>query len=230
VFVVPAAGYVTDATANAGLLFDARSLARTATLAHKRPLFLLELTADHRALTVSHDGTAAIWRTDTGARLARLEAAAGAWIDAGFDPSGGRVVTCGQDPEAQIWDARTGARIGALSRHTGFVTSCAYSGDGRLIVTASTDGTARLWDAATLAPLEALPIAAAPDPMLWPHARFQPGGGQLLTSTRTGHVQLWRLGVAAVDPAGLAALARCRSPWRVDRGVLVPGDPLRPGC
>jgi WD40 repeat protein len=228
IYAVPRGGYVTGAAANAGLLYDAGTLERLAVLGHRRPLARLEIAADGRVLTVSRDGTAAIWRARSGVAETRFAAQAGGWFDAGFDPDGRRVVTCGQDPEASIWDARTGARIGALTRHTGFVLSCAFSPDGRYVITASTDGTARVWDAATFAPLDVLTLAAAPDPLLWPGARFAPRGG-ILTWTRSGQVRLWRRDHGQVEAAAIDRVLRCRIPWRVRGGVLVPAA-TEAGC
>lgn len=152
---------MTSAAPSAGLLFDARTLARTATLWHARPLLRLAFTRDGHVVTMSRDGTAVLWRAD-GVPTARIVAPASSWFDTDVDRDGRRVVTCGQDPAPLVWDARTGARIGALARHAGYVLSCRFSADGRFIVTASTDGTAKLWDVATLAPIESFTLSDAP--------------------------------------------------------------------
>jgi len=219
----------TSAAPSAGLLFDARTLARTATLWHARPLLRLAFTGDGHVVTMSRDGTAVLWRAD-GVPTARIAAPAGSWFDTDVDRDGRRVVTCGQDPAPSVWDARTGRRIGALVRHAGYVLSCRFSADGRFIVTASTDGTAKLWDVATLAPIESFTLSDAPDPTLEPAARFHPRERELLMWTRDGQLRLWRLGPESVDDRAIDLVRRCRITWRVDAGVLVPADLDRAGC
>src|SRR5262249_53940978 len=150
-----------------------RTLARTATLPHGRPLLRLAFTGDGHVLTMGRDGTAALWRPD-GALATRIVAPAGSWFDAGVDRDGDRIGARAEDPAPSVWDARTGVRIGALLRHVGYVVSCRFSADGQFIVTASTDGTAKLWDVATLALIDSFTLSGAPDPTLGPAARFHP--------------------------------------------------------
>src|SRR5204863_5580919 len=97
--------------------------------------------------------------------------------DAGFDPSGGRVVTASYDKTARIWNSKDGSQIALLKGHQGAVERAMFSPDGRRVVTAARDGTARIWNAQTGEQLLALPLAGD-----FPTAVFSPSGTRVLTA------------------------------------------------
>jgi WD40 repeat protein/serine/threonine protein kinase/class 3 adenylate cyclase len=101
-----------------------------------------------RLLTASDDGTAAIWDSGTGERLAWCSHSAPVRM-AVIAPDDATILTASMDDTACLWDAETGQRILPPMKHSDGVQRALFSPDGTRILTTSLDDTARLWDAAT---------------------------------------------------------------------------------
>ncbi|MGA3262557.1 MAG: AAA family ATPase [Terracidiphilus sp.] len=104
-----------------------------------------------QVVTASLDGTAQVWRVDTGERLATMKH--GECVHtARFNWNGTNVLTASYDGAARIWDAKTGKLLHTLRQANGpRVYSAYYSQDhdSRLVVTAAEDGKVQIWDAKT---------------------------------------------------------------------------------
>jgi WD40 repeat protein len=102
-------------------------------------------------LTASDDGTARLWRANTGEPVATLRHG-GPVTSGSFSPDGRLVLTTSRDGAARLWRVDGGEPVATL-RHGGPVTSGSFSRDGRLVLTTSRDGTAGIWRAAGGTPL-----------------------------------------------------------------------------
>ena len=145
-----------------------------------------------RLLTASHDGTARIWDSQTGAPLS-ADLKHTHWIfHAEFSADGGRIVTASHDRTARVWNARTGRPItpalGSMG-HSVAVRDACFSPDGGRIATAGLDGTARVWDASS---------GEALSPLLHhggslQRVRFTPDGTRVLTVGSDSTARLWNV-------------------------------------
>jgi tetratricopeptide (TPR) repeat protein len=97
-------------------------------------------------LTGCQDGTARLWKADTGKPTGpplRHPAAVGAVT---FSPDGRTILTGSSDETARLWDAATGQPIGKPLEHADIVYAVAFSPDGKTVLTGSHRGMARLWE------------------------------------------------------------------------------------
>jgi WD40 repeat protein len=94
------------------------------------------------------EGTAHIWDSHTGSKLADLGGHSG-WIWAlSYSPDGARLVTASADGTARLWEAPSGRLIAKLPADAQSVTAAIFSPDGLSLATAGKDGTIRVWDMA----------------------------------------------------------------------------------
>jgi len=121
---------------------------------HRERIRGVEAAPDgERLLTWSDDGSARVWRVETGAEIAAVEHAG--WVSgARFDPAGQRVLSWGRDGVARVWDAATGAEI-ASTEHEDGVGGAVFDTAGVRVLSWSDDGVATVWDAATGADIAA---------------------------------------------------------------------------
>jgi WD40 repeat protein/predicted Ser/Thr protein kinase len=168
----------------------------TGSMRHEGPIRALEFSPDPGApgllLSASQDGTARLWRTDTG-ELHVPPLKHRLWVfHAAFSPDGKRVVTASHDGTAIIWDVATGRRVnGRIIRHDQAVRSASFSPDGLRVATAGFDGIARVWDARTGEPLS--PPLHHPAQLLC--VRFDPTGNRLFAAGWDQTLRLWDLKV-----------------------------------
>jgi WD40 repeat protein len=93
-------------------------------------------------VTGNADGTARIFSTQSGARLAVMPHDGGV-TDASFSPAGRLLATASRDQTARLWN-RGGDPIRTL-RHDAPVLDLEFSPDQRTLVTATTAGTVHIW-------------------------------------------------------------------------------------
>ncbi len=95
--------------------------------------------------TGSHDGTARVWETKTGAPLAVLQHDHSV-LDVAFSAGGARLVTASADGTARLWEPRKGVAEAVFQGHRDRVVSARFNSRGDHVVTSSEDETARVWD------------------------------------------------------------------------------------
>ena len=194
------------------------------------------------ALTGSGDGTARLWRTETGAPDGPTLSHDRSVKAVAFSPNGKLALTGSDDHTARLWRTETGYPLGQPLRHEDAVRGVAFSPNGKLALTGSDDHTARLWRTDTGEPVgkpfrhEGRVQAVA----------FSPNGKLALTGSDDHTARLWRtetgypLGqplrhensVTSVvfSPDGTLALTgsddHTARLWRTETGAPV-GPPLR---
>lgn len=109
-------------------------------------------------VTADADGTARIFATKSGVRLAVMQHD-GPVTDASFSPDGAMLATASRDRTARLWN-RDGGPIRTL-RHDAPVLDLEFSPDQRTLVTATGAGTVHIWG---LNPGESHEVLTAPRP------------------------------------------------------------------
>lgn len=127
---------------------DPRLVAPDWTRTHDERVHAVALSSDGtRIATASADGTARIWDTLTGGRLATFKGHVDQVRAVGFSEDGERVATASYDGIARVWDVATQKHVAQFEGHTAPLTALAFCPDGSRVVTGSTDNTAQVWDA-----------------------------------------------------------------------------------
>ncbi len=147
-----------------------------------------------RIFTVSNEGTARLWDTDTGQPIGeplpigKPMPQHGRVNADGFSPDGTRIVTVSDDGSARLWDAATAEPVGEPMRHKNIVDPPRFSFDGsRLVTTELNDEFARVWNSAD-GRLVGEPMR---HPGIVETASFSPDGTLILTTCTDGTVRLW---------------------------------------
>ena len=155
---------------------------------HKDKILSIEVNRDgRRVLTLSEDGSARLWETDSGKPIASLKLE-GRVHSVVFSSDGHRVLTGLSDGTARLWESETGKPLRVFAKHDGAVLNARFSADGRRVVSASADWSARIWDTESGSPV------GAP---LWGHRRpvtsaeFSADDRLVLTSSEDGTARLW---------------------------------------
>lgn len=138
-------------------------------------------------LTASEDGTASLWRPDTGEEIHRLKHPGGVF-SAEFGGTGRKIVTSCKDAKARIWDTASGTLLQELGSHEGVILYAEFSPDERWIVTASKDGTAQVWDVQTGQKIG--PALKHKNQWIY-FASFSPDGQRLVTAGGDNKARLW---------------------------------------
>jgi WD40 repeat protein len=136
-------------------------------------------------VTASEDGTACLWRSSDGTKIACLPHPAEV-LSATFSPDGRHVVTGCADSQAWIWTTTTYSNELKLIGHTDAVVCVAYSHNGKLIATASRDSTARIWDASS-----GIELRSFPHPNWVQFVAFGPDDRTLLTGCDDHYGRVW---------------------------------------
>ncbi|AXS40141.1 WD40 repeat domain-containing protein [Breoghania sp. L-A4] len=102
---------------------------------------------DNRAVSVSDDGSFAIWDLARGEIAKRFEGTGDKVLDVAVSPDGRYAATASWDRKARLYDLDAAREIAVLQGHRGNVNTVGFSPDGRNLFTGSYDGTIRMWDA-----------------------------------------------------------------------------------
>lgn len=104
---------------------------------------------EDRIVSVSDDGSLAIWDRAKGEILARFENAGDKVLDADVTADGAYAASASWDKTARLYDVRGLREIAVLEGHRGNVNAVAFSPDGSRLFTGSYDGTIRMWEVPT---------------------------------------------------------------------------------
>ncbi|HEY5869424.1 MAG TPA: AAA family ATPase [Candidatus Tectomicrobia bacterium] len=179
--------------------------------------------------TVQMWGLQAMWDAASGQLLGSLKGHNKPVCAVAWSPDGARLVTASEDQTAKVWDIAREQPLTTLLGHTGPVCAVAWSPDGTRLVTASEDQTAKVWDAGSGQLLTTLlghtggVISAVFSP--------DPNGQRLVTTSRDGTANVWDVSLETRPPTEIAALVRCRVPWRLTaEGQLLQAAPDPLAC
>jgi WD40 repeat protein len=140
--------------------------------------------------TASADGTVALWRPRTGARVHLLDDGSGSIADIAFSPDGTMLATASSDGGIRVWRVADGSRFFYFTGHLSPAVHVAFSPNGMYLVSASQDRTARVWDVGSIeAGSEAAVLAGNGGTVT--DAAFAPNGRSLVTSSEDGTARLW---------------------------------------
>lgn len=103
------------------------------------------------AVSVSDDGSIALWDLKTGEMASRIDEGGDKMLSVAVNEDGSRAVAASWDRNAYLYAVEEGrlSRIATLGGHRGNVNSVDFLPDGKGVLTASYDGSIRLFDAAS---------------------------------------------------------------------------------
>jgi WD40 repeat protein len=147
------------------------------------------VTADARSEAGREYGTATIWDTVGGQRLAVLHGDTGEVTDAVFSPDASRIATAGNDGNAIIWSALTDKALVVLPNPAP-VDSVEFNRTGTRVLTASGED-AMIWNAASGQLLQTLSDPAVVRGLGVSDAAFSPDGKEVVTADDDGTAIVW---------------------------------------
>lgn len=103
----------------------------------------------NKIVSVSDDGSFAIWNASSGKLISRLDDTADKVLDVAVSNDGKRAAVARWDGTARLFDVASRSEIARLEGHRGSVNAVTFSDDGATLYTGSYDGTIRAWDTAT---------------------------------------------------------------------------------
>ena len=99
-------------------------------------------------LVGSNDGTAELFSTTTGDRIARFDV--GPWVNAAeFAPGGQTIITGDGDGYLKAWDIPSGKQTHSILAHPGGCNCIDFSPNGDQVLTGGSDHVAKIWTPAT---------------------------------------------------------------------------------
>ena len=156
---------------------------------HKDGVSALDFSPDGKSVvTASHDGTAAVWETETGKKVHSLVGHQGAVYGAAFSADGEHVATAGRDGLVLVWDVAGGELIAMLEGHPNGVMVVEFLPDGS-VISGGQDGSVRHWHVGE----EKQIWAVRSDPAQVNSLAVSPDGGRLAVGGFSGYVFVWDL-------------------------------------
>jgi WD40 repeat protein len=180
-------------------LYDALFSMREAQVlkGHEKDVNTAVFSADDKSiLTASDDGTARLWRADTGELIRTIGIHSSKVLFASFIANDRLILTFEETPLIWLWNAADGKADRALVGHSDQIKSVEVARSGERIVSASLDQTARVWR---------LDSRIEPPIVLREHhgpvntATFSPDGKQVLTASDDGSAIVWSLETGLPD-------------------------------
>lgn len=194
--------------------------------AHSQPVVFAGISPDgSRIATASWDRSAKVWDRN-GGLLVTLSGHASTVNSASFSPDGKLIVTAGGDDTARVWDAGNGSAIVSLLGHKGSVSFGTFSTDGRFVATVGEDRTIKVWSIPGGKLLASLNYYSEDVG----YVMFNAGGDAIVLSSRKGTLSVWDARLETRSPDEVRALVKCRVPWRLEAGKLVPATPDPSAC
>lgn len=139
-------------------------------------------------LTTSDDGTAVLWKSDTGEFAGRFSGHTGRVLYGCFSPDGKQIVTTSDDGTVRLWDVSTFDRpLQVFEDHAAAVVRATFSRDGRRLATASADNSAvvRNLSTGTIVCRLSGHTAAVND------VAFTADGRRIITASDDFHCKVW---------------------------------------
>ena len=103
------------------------------------------VSGSNEIVSVSDDGSFAIWSTKTGELLTKIDDTPVKVLDAATSPDGKMAAIARWDGTARLFDIKARKEIAKLEGHRGNVNSVTFSADSKTVYTGSYDGTVRAW-------------------------------------------------------------------------------------
>lgn len=101
----------------------------------------------NRIVTASDDGSARVWKAETGEALVILHEHTGPVWTVAFSPDGKRIASGSSDSTVKVCDSFSGERILSLDGHDSMINAVQFSPGGQYLASAASDNTVRLWNA-----------------------------------------------------------------------------------
>ena len=128
-----------------------------------------------------------LWDTQEGEQIKSIKKHTD-WVTAlAYSPDGVLLATGGRGSGVQIWEAASGNEFHSLRGHQKAIVDIKWRADSNLVATASEDGTIRFWDMNQGKEVKR-GTASGGGILALDYAR----NGKLISSTRDGHVKLWK--------------------------------------
>lgn len=109
----------------------------------------VQFAGEGRAVSVSDDGSFAIWDLGKGEMTARFKGGGEKVLHVAVSPDNAYAASASWDHTARLYDLAAGTEIAVLEGHRGNVNAVSFSPDGRHLYTGSYDGTVRMWEVPT---------------------------------------------------------------------------------
>lgn len=142
-------------------------------------------------------------------------------LAAAFSPDSQRFVTVSADGKGGLRETAGGKLLASFETRFGRGFLVGFSPDGTRFLTARAGGSAEIWDGTSAALLARLD--PGPEGVL--DAAFSPDGSQLATMGADGTLKVWDVHLETRSSEEISDLLRCRAPWRISGGRLVPTEP-----
>jgi WD40 repeat protein len=187
---------------------------------------------DSQIVTVSDDHSARLWNARDGKLLRSITADdAGALESATFTRDGKRVAIGAGNGLVLIWDLQTGELRKLTGLDAGYSDTVAFSPDEALVASPSLgSGEFGIWSVET-----GRLLLKWKDPRRYFYTvAFSADGRRLVaagpTRDDTADFPVFDVHLETRTPEQIAAIIRCKSPWKVDGERLLPHAPEAPNC
>jgi WD40 repeat protein len=136
-----------------------------------------------------------------------------------YSPDGRQLVTAHQNGTLKVWDAGSGTLLWVYkSGHIG-MDDARYSPDGVFLMSRDSNQGTSIRDAGTGQTL----LEIGGDSSLTETVTYAPNGEQLASRAYDMPTRLLDVHLERRPPEAITALVRCRVPWRLDAGQVLPG-------
>ena len=103
------------------------------------------VSGSNEIVSVSDDGSFAIWNSETGKLVEKIDDTPVKVLDAATSPDGKMAAIARWDGTARLFDIKARKEIAKLEGHRGNVNAVTFSADSKTVYTGSYDGTVRAW-------------------------------------------------------------------------------------